>query len=358
MIAVITGSGGLIGSEAVRFLAAKGWTVVGIDNNMREVFFGAEASTRWNTEALTRSIPDYRHASIDIRDGGAIDSVFATYGSDIQLVLHAAAQPSHDWAARAPGTDFSINAAGTLVLLEATRRYCPKAVFVYMSTNKVYGDTPNRLPVTETPTRWELEAPHPYAAGIDERMSLDQSRHSLFGVSKAAADLLVQEYGRCYGMSTACFRGGCLTGPSHSGTQLHGFLSYLMKCTMTGVPYKVFGHKGKQVRDNIHSYDLVNAVWQFYLNPRVAEVYNIGGSRFSNCSVLEAIDLCQQITGRELAWTYCDESRGGDHIWWISDVRKFSSHYPAWQLTYGIRRILSDIYEARMPNWTPASPAA
>lgn len=356
MIAVVTGSGGLIGSEAVRFLAGKGWTVVGIDNNMREYFFGPEASTRWNTEALTSTVPGYHHLSIDIRDACAVDAVVASYGGDVRLILHAAAQPSHDWAAKEPRTDFSVNAVGTLVLLEAARRFCPKAVFVYMSTNKVYGDTPNRLPLTETSTRWELEAPHPYAVGIDEQMSLDQSRHSLFGVSKAAADLLVQEYGRCYGMLTACFRGGCLTGPSHSGTQLHGFLSYLMKCTMTGAPYRVFGYKGKQVRDNIHSYDLVNAVWHFYQNPRVAEVYNIGGSRFSNCSMLEAIDLCQQITGRELAWEYCEENRGGDHIWWISDVRKFSSHYPAWQLTYDIRRILSDIYKSRTPGWQPESP--
>jgi CDP-paratose 2-epimerase len=260
-------------------------------------------------------------------------------------VVHTAAQPSHDWAAREPFTDFSINANGTLNLLEMTRRHCPEAVFVFTSTNKVYGDNPNLLPLVEMETRWEPDPSHPYAeAGIDENMSLDHTTHSIFGASKVAADVLVQEYGRYFGMRTVCFRGGCLTGGNHSGAQLHGFLSYLMKCAITGQHYTIFGYKGKQVRDNIHSHDLVNMFWHFYQNPRPGEVYNAGGSRFANCSMLEAITLCEEITGNRMSYAYSDTNRIGDHIWYISDVRKFRAHYPEWAYEYDLRTTLTDIF--------------
>ena len=291
--AVITGSNGLIGSEAVRFFCDQGFNVIGIDNDMRSYFFGPEASTSWNREKLEKEFPEYKHYNADIREKSSMENIFAKYGSDIDLIIHTAAQPSHDWAAREPFTDFSVNAIGTLNLLEMVRLYCPKAVFIFTSTNKVYGDLPNFLPRVEKETRWELETIHPYAEhGIDETMSIDQSKHSIFGASKVAADVMVQEYGRYFEMKTAIFRGGCLTGPGHSGAMLHGFLAYLMKCVVTGQHYTVFGYKGKQVRDNIHSNDLVNAFFHFYQNPRIGEVYNIGGSRHSNCSMLEAIELC------------------------------------------------------------------
>jgi len=345
-ICIVTGSGGLIGSESVRFFAQKGFTVVGIDNDMRRVFFGDEASTRWNCERLKSEIKDYVHFEADIRDIDAMQKIFNKYNSVIKLIIHTAAQPSHDWAANDPFMDFTVNANGTLVLLEMTRKYCPEAVFVFTSTNKVYGDTPNSLPLVELETRWEIDESHPYFQhGIDESMSIDQSKHSLFGASKVAADVLVQEYGRYFDMKTVCFRGGCLTGPNHSGTQLHGFLAYLMKCAITGTEYTVFGYKGKQVRDNIHSYDLVNMFWHFYQNPRQGEVYNAGGSRHSNCSMLEAIKMCEEITGNKMNWKYQDQNRIGDHIWWISDVRKFQAHYPDWHYTYNIRQILEEMYK-------------
>ena len=262
------------------------------------------------------------------------------------VIVHTAAQPSHDWAAREPHTDFSVNAVGTLNLLEATRQHCPEAVFIFTSTNKVYGDTPNALPLRELERRWEIDPSHIYHTGIDETMSIDQTKHSLFGASKVAADVLVQEYGRYFGMKTACFRGGCLTGPAHAGTELHGFLAYLMKCAATGRPYRVFGYKGKQVRDNIHSHDLVEALWQFSQAPRVAEVYNLGGSRHSNCSMLEAITLCEEISGKKLDWSYVEDNRIGDHIWWVSDVRKFQKHYPDWKYQFDLKAILQQIHAA------------
>jgi CDP-paratose 2-epimerase len=346
-IALITGSAGLIGAESARFFSDKGLTIVGIDNDMRQRFFGADASTRWSREMLERSLARYRHVDADIRDEPAIQKVFSTYGHDIALVIHAAAQPSHDWAARDPVVDFTVNANGTLTLLQATRQYCPDAPFIFCSTNKVYGDTPNRLPLVEQDRRWEVAPEHPFAQhGIDETMSIDASTHSLFGVSKAAADLMVQEFGRYFGLKTACFRGGCLTGPGHSGTQLHGFLSYLMKCAVSGQAYKVLGYKGKQVRDNIHSFDLVNAFWQFFQRPRSGEVYNIGGGRYANCSMLEAIALCEELTGRPMNWSYVDDNRIGDHIWWISDIRRFQSNYPEWRITYDIRMTLAEIFDA------------
>ena len=346
-VAVVTGSSGLIGSETVKFLHEKGLRVVGIDNNMREYFFGRDGSTEWNAELLKRSLKNFTHVPADVREREEIFDLFKKYGSDISLVVHTAAQPSHDWAAREPFTDFTVNANGTLVLLEATRQYCPDAAFIFTSTNKVYGDTPNYLPLVERETRWEVDPSHPYAEhGIDESMSIDQSKHSLFGASKVAADVLAQEYGRYFGLKTGTFRGGCLTGPAHSGAELHGFLAYLVKCAVAGKPYTVYGYKGKQVRDNIHSYDMVNAFWHFFENPRPGAVYNMGGSRHSNCSVLEAIRDIEELSGKALRFQLSDEARSGDHIWWVSDVRKFREDYPDWEYRYDLRRILREIVEA------------
>jgi CDP-paratose 2-epimerase len=351
-IILVTGSAGLVGSESVRFFCDRGYIVVGIDNNMRKFFFGEDASTDWNRDRLIQQYRNkYIHHNIDIRDQDTIADIFKTYNKEIDLIIHAAAQPSHDWSAIDPLTDFTINAYGTLVLLENARRVCPEATFIFCSTNKVYGDNPNYLPLIEQELRWEIEDNHPYWNGIDESMSIDNCKHSLFGASKVAADILVQEYGRYYGMKTATFRGGCLTGPSHSGTELHGFLSYLMKCTMTGTHYTIHGYKGKQVRDNIHSYDLVNAFYHFYKAPRVGEVYNIGGSRFSNCSLLEAIKACERIADKKLSWSYSESNRIGDHIWWISDITKFQNHYPEWNLTYGIEEMLKEIYAENTSRW-------
>lgn len=344
-VVLVTGSAGLIGAETVRRFAREGFDVVGIDNDMRARFFGEEASTRWSRQRLETELDGYRHYDVDIRDTAALDPIFREYGAGTVLVVHTAAQPSHDWAAREPFTDFGVNAVGTLNLLELARQHCPDAPFIFTSTNKVYGDTPNRLPRVELEERWEVDPAHPYAArGIDETMSVDQSLHSVFGASKVAADVMAQEYGRYFGLKTAIFRGGCLTGPGHSGAELHGFLSYLMKCCMAGREYRVYGYKGKQVRDNIHSSDLVDCFWHFFRNPRAGEVYNIGGSRHSNCSMREAIAKCEAIAGKKLQWTYVDENRSGDHIWWISDVAKFQSHYPDWRYTYDLDRLLEEIY--------------
>ncbi|MBF0628828.1 MAG: NAD-dependent epimerase/dehydratase family protein [Magnetococcales bacterium] len=348
-VAIVTGSAGLIGAETVRFLSAQGMTVVGIDNDMRRYFFGDQASTDWARQELEQRIPDYRHHAIDIRDPVAIPKLFEKYQNNIALIVHTAAQPSHDWAAKEPMVDFTINANGTLTLLEAMRQHCPQATFIHCSTNKVYGDQPNRLPLIELPTRWELDPAHPWARdGIDETMMIDHCTHSLFGVSKVAGDLLVQEYGRYFDLKTACFRGGCLTGPGHAGAPLHGFLSYLMKCAVTRTPYTVLGYKGKQVRDNIHSHDLVNAFWHFFQAPKVAAVYNMGGSRHSNCSMLEAIACCEELTGRPMDWSYRDQNRIGDHIWWIGSVNRFRQDYPEWEYTYDIRSILAEIHDALM----------
>lgn len=345
-VIIISGSGGLIGSECVTFFADKFNYVIGIDNNMRKHFFGDNASTAWNVTRLQDKYPRYRHYETDIRDEKAMRRIFAEYERDIQLVIHTAAQPSHDWAAKDPFTDFSVNANGTLIILEMARRYCPQAVLIHCSTNKVYGDTPNRLPLVEHETRWELDEEHPYHDhGIDETMSIDQSKHSLFGASKVASDVLVQEYGRYFGMKTACFRGGCLTGPKHSGAMLHGFLNYLMKCAITGEPYTIYGYKGKQVRDNIHSWDMVNMFHHFYKNPHCGEVYNAGGSRHSNCSMIEAIRLCEDISGKHINSTYSETNRSGDHIWWISDISKFQRHYPDWSYRYNLHDILVQIFE-------------
>jgi CDP-paratose 2-epimerase len=351
-VALITGSAGLVGSEAVTFFAGLGFDVVGIDNNMRSIFFGPDASTLWQRQKLEQTLgPKYTHFDEDIRNANGIGKIFQKYAGQIKLIVHTAAQPSHDWAASDPQTDFSVNANGTLNMLEATRKFAPQAVFIYTSTNKVYGDSPNYLPLIEQDQRWEIDPAHPYVKGIDEHMTIDQSLHSLFGASKAAADLLVQEFGRYFGIYTACFRGGCLTGPNHSGTMLHGFLAYLMKCASTGKPYTVFGYKGKQVRDNIHSADLINAFYEFFKAPRMAQVYNMGGGRYSNCSMLEAIALCEEITGRKVNWTYTEKNRIGDHIWYISDLARFQSHYPAWQMKYNVSAILQEMFEDNRQRW-------
>ncbi len=351
-IVIVSGSAGLIGSEACVYFASIGLKVVGIDNGMRSKFFGPEASTDWNRQRLEKSLADkYSHKDFDIRDGEKLNELFKYYNKDIVLVIHTAAQPSHDWAAREPLTDFTINANGTLNLLEATRQHCPEAVFIFTSTNKVYGDTPNRLPLCELSERWEIQPGHAFEKGITENMSVDQCLHSLFGVSKLAADIAVQEYGRYFGMKTACFRGGCLTGPAHSGTELHGFLAYLMKSTVCGTAYTVYGYKGKQVRDNIHCEDLVRAFHEYFKEPRPGEVYNIGGGRQSNCSMLEAIEMAEKIAGRNLNWTYQDQNRAGDHIWWISSNAKFISQYPNWQITKGVKEILQEILDFNRERW-------
>jgi CDP-paratose 2-epimerase len=353
-VAIITGSGGLIGSEAVEHFVAGGYDVVGVENDMRASFFGPEASTSHVTERLVAAHREFDSRDVDIRDRDAVERIFREHAGRIELVVHTAAQPSHDWAASDPQTDFGVNANGTLNLLEAARAHCPDAPFIFCSTNKVYGDTPNRLPLEEREKRLELPESHRYHGGVDTSMTIDSSTHSLFGVSKAAADLLVQEYGRYFEMPTVCFRGGCLTGPQHAGAKLHGFLAYLMKCVVTGTPYTVFGYAGKQVRDNIHSADLIAAFEAFHRAPRPAAVYNIGGGRFSNCSMLEAIDICERVAGRELRWEMGEEPRIGDHRWWISDLGPFEADYPDWKLRYGIEDILGEMYEQNAERWTAA----
>lgn len=350
--ALVTGSAGLIGSQAAEHFAGLGFHVVGVDNDMRKVFFGDDSSTAWMATALEEKLGEsYTHAGLDIRDRDAVEQLFKEYGTDIEVVIHTAAQPSHDWAARDPFTDFDVNAVGTLNMIENTRQHCPDAVFIFTSTNKVYGDTPNRLPLIEQETRWEIDPSHEYHDGIKEDMSIDMTKHSLFGASKVAADVVVQEYGRYFDMKTACFRGGTLTGPNHSAAELHGFLAYVMQCTMTGTPYRVFGYKGKQVRDAIHSSDLINCFEEVWRAPRSAEVYNIGGGRFSNCSVREAIAMCEDITGKQLDHTYVEDNRIGDHIWWIGSNARFEEHYPNWSLQYDVRAILEEMFDANKQRW-------
>ena len=344
-VALVTGSAGLIGSESVEFFSSKVDLIAGIDNNMREYFFGTDGSTTWNKKRIESSVDNYKHYSPDIRNYHDLENVFKEYKADIKLIIHTAAQPSHDWAAKEPLTDFHVNATGTLNLLELTRIYCPNAVFIFTSTNKVYGDNPNYLPLIEEDTRWEIDETHPYFKnGIDEKMSLDNTKHSVFGASKVAADIMVQEYGKYFQMNTGVFRGGCLTGPKHSGAQLHGFLAYLMKCAITKKPYTVFGYKGKQVRDNIHSWDLVNLFWHYYKNPKQGEAYNVGGGRFSNCSMIEGIKLCETITGNKMNYAYAEANRIGDHIWYISDMSKFKDDYPAWTWKYNLTDILTQMF--------------
>jgi CDP-paratose 2-epimerase len=334
---LVTGSSGLIGSEAAEHFDRQGHRVVGVDNNMRRVFFGAPGDTTWNLERLRRSTKRFEHANIDIRDRAALDGLFKAHRFD--MIVHCAAQPSHDKARDIPILDFEVNALGTVNLLEAARQHCRDAVFILMSTNKVYGDSPNEIPLQELETRWEYARPED-VNGISESCRIDQTLHSLFGASKAAADLVAQEYGRYFAMPTCIFRGGCLTGPSHSGVELHGFLSYLVKVALTGGTYSVFGYKAKQVRDNIHSYDVVRAMEEYAANPRPGEVYNLGGGRANSVSMLEAIAKIAELTGKKLNWKYVDENRKGDHICYISDLRKFQGHYPNWKLT----KTLDDIF--------------
>lgn len=358
-VAIVTGSGGLIGSESVRYFAAEGFDVVGIDNDMRAYFFGPSASTAHNTESLVAELGGaFRALQLDIRDGEALARVFAEHSPRVELIVHAAAQPSHDWAASEPHTDFTVNANGTLNLLEAARRHAPDATFVFTSTNKVYGDTPNHLPLVELETRLELPQEHRWYDGVDLGMSIDLCTHSLFGVSKAAADLLVQEYGRYFQMPTVCFRAGCMTGPQHTGAQLHGFLAYLMMCTVAGERYTVFGYAGKQVRDNIHSGDVVRAFHAFHRNPRPAAVYNLGGGRESNVSMREALVLCQEIAGKTLDHIYSPQARIGDHRWWISDLEAFKRDYPQWRLTKSIREVLQEIHDHNVERWAAGQDVA
>lgn len=355
-VVVVTGAGGLVGGATARRYLQEADVVVGVDNDSRASFFGPEASTAWQVRTLEEQHDNYVHVAADIRDEREMSKVFGEYGSDIRLVVHTAAQPSHDWAASDPTTDFTVNANGTLNLLEQTREHAPDAVFVFTSTNKVYGDTPNSLPLVELDRRWEVDPAHPYAKnGIDESMSIDSSKHSLFGVSKAAADLMVQEYGRYFGMKAVTLRGGCLTGPGHSGAQLHGFLAYLAKCAATGRPYTVFGYQGKQVRDNLHCDDLVAAFDAVYRDPRPGEVYNMGGGRWSDCSMLEAIEICERVSGRPMQWSYEEANRSGDHIWWVSDTSRFRAHYPQWQPTHDVESIVREIYDEGIARWQAES---
>ena len=337
---LVTGSNGLIGSEAVAHFDGKGREVHGVDNNMRRVFFGEPGDTSWNLDRLRTITRNFSHHDIDIRDRINLETLFRSQRFD--LIVHCAAQPSHDKARDIPILDFEVNALGTVNLLEATRLYCPDAVFILLSTNKVYGDAPNELPLKELDTRWEYARPEDYN-GISENCRIDRTLHSLFGASKASADLMAQEYGRYYGMKVCIFRGGCLTGPSHSGVELHGFLSYLVKVAISGGTYSVFGYKGKQVRDNIHSRDVIHAIEEFVANPRCGEVYNLGGGRDNSVSMLEAIDTIEQMTGKKLNWKYVEDNRKGDHICYISDLAKFKSHYPNWDITIGLGEIFRQI---------------
>src|ERR1700747_1930416 len=341
---LVTGSSGLIGSEAVEYFDRQGHRVIGVDNNMRQVFFGAPGDTTWNLNRLKRSTKNFQHASLDIRDRNALEELFKA--NRFELIVHCAAQPSHDKARDIPILDFEVNALGTLNLLEAARQHCRDAVFILMSTNKVYGDSPNEIPMKELETRYDYSRPEDYA-GVNESCRIDQTLHSLFGASKAAADLVAQEYGRYFGMNTCIFRGGCLTGPSHSGVELHGFLSYLVKVALTGGTYSVFGYKGKQVRDNIHSYDVVRAMEEFAASPRPGEVYNLGGGRGNSVSMPEAIRKIEQLTGRKLDWHCVEEARKGDHICYISNLRKFQTHYPKWKITRGLDAILEEMVAAQ-----------
>lgn len=340
---LVTGSSGLIGSEVCVHFSALGWEIHGVDNNQRAVFFGPQGDTRWNQERLERNLPGFKHHELDIRDRAGVLALLQNVKPD--AIVHTAAQPSHDRAAAIPFDDFDTNAVGTLNLLEATRQACPEVPFVHMSTNKVYGDRPNTIALKELETRWDYADPV-FADGITEEFSIDQSKHSLFGASKVAADVMVQEYGRYFDMPTCCLRGGCLTGPNHTGVELHGFLSYLVKCNLEGKEYRVFGYKGKQVRDNIHSHDVARFIEEFIKKPRVAEVYNIGGGRNNSCSIHEAFAIAAKFSGKEQIHSYVDENRVGDHICYISDLSKMRAHYPAWDITISLEETIGQIVDA------------
>ena len=342
-IALITGSCGLVGSESSLFFSKKGFKSIGIDNNYRKFFFGNDGDITWVKKKLKKSLKDYVHFNTDIRNYNNLKKIFKKYAKKIKLVIHAAAQPSHDWAKNKPFIDFDINAKGTLNLLELTKLYAPNAPFLFMSTNKVYGDNPNKLPLLEKKTRWELKKSHKYQNGIDETMSIDNCTHSFFGASKSYADLVVQEYGRNIGLKTACFRAGCITGPNHSGAKLHGFLSYLVKSSLQNKKYSLIGYKGKQVRDNIHSQDLVSCFWEFYKKPGIGEVYNIGGGRYSNCSIIEALNAIEKISKVKIKRKILTQNRIGDHIWYISDMKKFKKRYPKWKQKYSTLKIIKEL---------------
>jgi CDP-paratose 2-epimerase len=353
-VALISGSAGLIGSAAARHFAGLGLDVVGIDNDLRRYFFGPDASTAGSLRRLGQDLGEaYLHSDVDVRDREGLADIFKRYGPELAVVIHAAAQPSHDWAAKEPYTDFDVNAVGTLNMLESTRAHSPEAPFIFCSTNKVYGDLPNAIPLVELATRYEIEPDHPYADGITEEMPIDHSLHSVFGASKVAADVMVQEYGRYFGLRTAVFRGGTLTGPAHAAAELHGFLAYLMRAVMEGRTYHLRGFKGKMVRDAIHSHDVLTAFEQFFRAPRCGEVYNLGGGRFSNTSHIEAFALAEQISGRPARVEYHDHPRVGDHQWYVSSTARFRSHYPQWTVTYDVPAILTEIYAANVDRWKP-----
>tara|TARA_B100000029_G_scaffold92445_2_gene82371 strand:+ start:3559 stop:4608 length:1050 start_codon:yes stop_codon:yes gene_type:complete len=342
-LAIITGSSGLVGSESVNFFCDKGFDVIGIDNNLRKFFFGNDGSTLWVKKNLQKRNKKFKHFNLDIRNYDGLEKVFKKYRGKISIIIHCAAQPSHDYGKKFPFLDFHVNATGTLNLLELTKNFCPHAPFIFMSTNKVYGDSPNKLKIYETKTRWELNKIDKNYKGIDENFSIDNSTHSFFGVSKTYADLIVQEYGKNVGLKTVCFRGGCITGPNHSGAKLHGFLSYLVKSCLINKKYNLIGYKGKQVRDNLHSYDLVNCFWEFYKKPRYGEVYNMGGGRFSNCSIIEALNLVEKLCNIVVKRNTIKMPRVGDHIWYISNLNKFKKHYPNWKQKYHTKKIVEEL---------------
>ncbi|MDB3885445.1 NAD-dependent epimerase/dehydratase family protein [Candidatus Pelagibacter sp.] len=344
-IVLITGSSGLVGSESVNFFSKKGFDVIGIDNDLRKFFFGNEASTSEIKKKLLKKNKNFKNYNTDIRNYKALEKIFKRYKKNILLIIHCAAQPSHDYAKNYPVMDFNINATGTLNLLELTKKYCPEAPFIFMSTNKVYGDNPNKLKIDEKKSRWELKKTDNFFEGIDEKFSIDNCTHSFFGVSKTYADLIVQEYGKNVGLKTVCFRGGCLTGPNHSGAKLHGFLSYLVKISLTKKKYSLIGYKGKQVRDNLHSYDLVNSFWEFFKKPTKGEVYNMGGGRYSNCSIVEALDLVENISKIKIERNIIKKPRVGDHIWYISNLSKFKKHYPKWKQKYNTKKIVEELID-------------
>ena len=342
-IALITGSCGLVGSESSIYFSKKKFKILGVDNNVRKFLFGKDGDISWVKKNLKKNVKNYVHLNTDIRNFNALKKIFSKYKNKIKIIIHAAAQPSHDWAKHKPFIDFDINAKGTLNLLELTKKYCPNAPFIFMSTNKVYGDNPNHLPLDEKKTRWQIKKDHRFKNGIDETMSIDNCTHSFFGASKSYADLIVQEYGKNVGLKTACFRAGCITGPNHSGAKLHGFLSYLVKISLKKKKYTLIGYKGKQVRDNIHSHDLVSCFWEFYKKPRKGEVYNIGGGRYSNCSILEALKIVEKISKIKIQRKILKNNRVGDHIWYVSSLRKFKKHYPKWRQIYSTKKIIDEL---------------
>jgi|TARA_B110000238_G_C16106431_1_gene430609 CDP-paratose 2-epimerase len=342
-IVLVTGSSGLVGSESVNFFSKKGFDVIGIDNNLRKFFFGNDGSTSWVKNQLIKSNKNFKSLNVDIRNYKSLEKIFKKYKKNISLIIHCAAQPSHDYGKNFPVIDFNVNATGTLNLLELTKKYCSNSPFIFMSTNKVYGDNPNNLNLIEKDKRWELKKTDSYYKGIDEKFSIDNCTHSFFGVSKSYADLIVQEYGKNIGLKTVCFRGGCITGPNHSGAKLHGFLSYLVKNSILKKEYSIIGYKGKQVRDNLHSYDLINCFWEFYKKPKKGIVYNIGGGRYSNCSVIEALETVEDLTKIKIKKKFLKQNRTGDHIWYISNLKKFKKDYPNWKQKYNTKRIIKEL---------------